>query len=84
MELIPGKSNTLDTVLYALEIIHKLFVLKLNYRHVMVCEDGKTVNILYKMKDKDRQEMEWLLVILGTWYLLKNHSTCLSRNMKMS
>ena len=84
LELIQGKPKTLDTALYALEIMHKLFVLKLNYRHVVVCRDGKTVNLLYKIKDEYGHEMEWLLVILGPWYLLKNISTYLSKNMNMS
>ena len=73
MDLIPGKPDSIDTLLYALSLLKELFVVKLGYIHVMVYEDGKTVNLLYKIKDEYGMEMSWLLVMLGTWHLLKDY-----------
>ena len=62
----------MDTVLYAVGLIKELFVEKLKYRYVMVCGDGKTVEILYKIKNEYGADMKWMLVMLGTWHLLKD------------
>ena len=37
----------------------------------MVCRDGKTANLLNTIKDDYGNEMSWLLIMLGTWHLLK-------------
>ena len=34
---------------------------------------SKTVKLLYQIKNKDGSEMEWMLVMLGTWHLLKDY-----------
>ena len=73
LELIPGKPDTLDTLLYALSLLKELFVEKLGFKHVMVCGDGKTVNLLNKIKDEYGKEMSWVLIMLGTWHLLKDY-----------
>ena len=73
MELIPGKPDTVVTLLYALDLIKDLFVGKLGYKQVMVCGDGKSVNLLYKIKDDYGTEMDWLLIMLGTWHLIKTY-----------
>ena len=58
LELIPGKPDSIDTLAYALDRIHELFVIKLSYRYVMVCGDGKTVELLYKIKYNYGVKME--------------------------
>ena len=39
----------------------------------MVCSNGKMVELLYWTKNKCGSEMKWMLVMLGTWHLLKNY-----------
>ena len=39
----------------------------------MVCDDGKTVELLYLIKNEFGSEMKCMLVILETWYLLKDY-----------
>ena len=40
---------------------------------MLVCGDGKTVNILHHIKDEYSTSMPWLLVVLGTWHLIKDY-----------
>ena len=39
----------------------------------MVCGDGKTVELLYKIKSDYDVKMEWLHIMLGSWHLIKNY-----------
>ena len=71
LELIPGPPDNVETILYALSLVKELFVGKLGHKKVVVCGDGKTVNVLYKIKDEYGSEMSWLIVMLGTWHMLK-------------
>ena len=50
LDLIPGKPDTLVTLLYTISLIREMFIEKLGYRQVMLCGDGKTVNLLYKIR----------------------------------
>ena len=50
-----------------------LRILHLAYKYVVVCDDGKTVNILYTIKDEYGTEMAWLLVMLRSWHLIKDY-----------
>ena len=51
LELIPDKPDSKDTLLYALDLIEKLFVKKLGYEYVVICGDGLTVNLFYQRMD---------------------------------
>ena len=73
LELIPGKSDIVETLLYAIVKIKKLFVDTLKYKYVMVCGDGKTVEMLYWIENEYGSEMKWMLVILETWHLLRDY-----------
>ena len=66
LELIPGKLDPIETVLYVIGKIKKLFVDSLKYKYVMVCGDGKTVKLLYRIKNEYGFKMKWMLVMLGT------------------
>ena len=61
----------IDTLVYALDKIHELFVIKLSYRYVMICGDGKTVELLYKIKSDYSVKIEWLHMF-GSWHLIKD------------
>ena len=39
----------------------------------MMCSNGKTVELLYRIKNECGSEMKWMLVMLGTWHLLKDY-----------
>ena len=67
-------------LVYALDKIHKLLVIKLSYRYVKVCGDGKTVELLYKIKSDYGVKMEWLHM-LGNWHLIKRLFTCISKKV---
>ena len=73
LELIPGKPDTIETVLYAIGKIKELFVDTLKYKYVMVCGDGKTVELLYRIKNEYGYEMKWMLVMSETWHLLNDY-----------
>ena len=73
LELIPGKPDSIDTLVYALDKIHELFVIKLSYRYVVVYGNGKTVELLYKIKSDYGVKMEWLHIMLGSWHLIKDY-----------
>ena len=62
----------IDTLVYALDKIHELFVIKLSYRYVMVCGDGEMVELLYKIKSDYSVKIEWLHM-LGSWHLIKDY-----------
>ena len=49
LELIPVKTDSIDMLVYALDKIYEFFVIKLSY-YVMVCGDGKTAKLFYKIK----------------------------------
>ena len=51
LELIPDRPDSKDTLMI-LSRIEKMIVNKLRYKHVLVCGDGKTVNILHQIKDE--------------------------------
>ena len=72
LERILGKPDTIETV-YMIDKIKELFVGNLKYKYVMVCDDGKTVELLYLIKNEFGSEMKCMLVILETWYLLKDY-----------
>ena len=71
LELIPDRPDSKDTIMMALTQIEEIFVKKLKYKHVMVCGDGKTVNVLHAIKDE--YHFSWLLVMLGSWHLIKDY-----------
>ena len=73
LELITGKPDLIDTLVYALDKIHELLVIKLSYHYVTVCGDGKTVELLYKVKSDYGVKMEWLHIMLGSWHLIKDY-----------
>ena len=73
LELIPGKPDTIETVLYAIGKIKELFVDTLKYKYVMACGDGKTVELLYRIKNEYGYEMKWMLVMSETWHLLNDY-----------
>ena len=73
LELIPGKPDITETVLYEIGKIKELFIDTLKYKYVMVCGNEKTVELLYRMKNEYGSEMKWMLVMLGTWHLLKDY-----------
>ena len=70
LKLITDKPGLIDMLVYALDKIHKLLVIKLSYHYVKVCGDGKTVELLYKIKSDYGVKMEWLHM-LGNWHLIK-------------
>ena len=72
LELIPGKPDLIDTLVYAPDKIHELFVIKLSYHYVMVCSDGKMVELLYEIKSDYGVKMEWMRIMLGSWHLIKD------------
>ena len=82
LELIPGKPDNIDTIQYALTLIKELFIDKLGYKYVVVCGDGKTVNILYTIEDEYGTEMAWLLVMLGSWHLIKDSLGVFLKSMR--
>ena len=73
LELIPEKPNSKDTLLHALFKIEDLFVLKLGYKYVVVCGDGLTVQMLYKIQDEYGTSLKWLQIMLGTWHTMKDY-----------
>ena len=73
LDLIPGKPDTLETLLYTLSLIKEIFVKRLGFKQIMLCGDGKTVNLLYKIKDDHGKAMSWLEIMLGTWHLIKDY-----------
>ena len=73
LELITGKPDLIDILVYALDKIHELFVIKLSYHYVTVSGDGKTVELLYKVKSDYGVKMEWLHIMLGSWHLIKDY-----------
>ena len=73
LELIPGKPDTVEIMLYAIVKIKELFVDTLKYKYVMVCGDGKTVEMLYWIENEHGSEMKLMLVMLETWHLLKDY-----------
>ena len=70
LELIPGMPDSIDTLAYALDKIHELFVIKLGYRYVM---DGKTVELFYKIRSGYGVKMEWLHIMSGSWHLIEDY-----------
>ena len=60
LEIIPEKPNCQDILLDALFKIERLLVLKLGYKEVIVCGDGLTVQMLYKIQDEYGSSMGWL------------------------
>ena len=72
LKLITDKPGLIDMLVYALDKIHKLLVIKLSYHYVKVCGDGKTVELLYKIKSDYGVKMEWLHM-LGNWHLIKDY-----------
>ena len=73
LELIPGKLDSVDMLVYALDKIHEFFVIKLSYYYVMVWGECKTVELLYKIKSDYGVKMEWLYIMLGSWHLIKDY-----------
>ena len=73
LELILGKPDSIDMPVYPLDKMYEIFVIKLSCRYVMVCRDDKTVELLYKTKSDYSVKMEWLHIMLGSWYLIKEY-----------
>ena len=72
LERILGKADTTENV-YVIGKIKEFFFDNLKYKYVMVCDDGKTVELLHLIKNEFGSEMKCMLVILETWYLLKDY-----------
>ena len=60
-------------LVYAVDNIQELFVTKLSYHYVMLCGDGKTIELLCKIKSDYGVKMEWLHIMLGSWHLIKDY-----------
>ena len=84
LELMQGKPDLIYTLVYALDKIHELFVIKLSYHFVMTCGDGKTVELLYKIKSDYGVKMEWLYIMLGSWHLIKEFLHVFMKSIKIS
>ena len=55
----------------------------MGFQYVVVCGDGKTVNILYKIKDEYGENMSWLVVMLGSWHMMKSYLEVFFKSMRM-
>ena len=84
LELMSGKPDLIYTLVYVLDKIHELFVIKLSYHFVMACGDGKTVELLYKIKSDYGVKMEWLYIMLGSWHLIKDYLHVFMKSIKIS
>ena len=72
----------IDMLTHALDKIHELFVIKVNYQYVMVFRDRKMVELFSKIKSDYGVAMEWLHM-LGSWHLIKDYLHVFLKNTKI-
>ena len=72
LEVIPGKPDNKDTIMYALNRLEDLFIFKLGYRKLIISGDAKVYDVIWKIKAEYGSSMDWIEIVLGTWHTLRD------------
>ncbi|CAC5395272.1 KIF4 [Mytilus coruscus] len=68
-----------DTVKHSLEILHQNLNVGQDINHLVVVGDGKTYDLLVKLKGEYGSELDWVLPFPGDWHILKNYQRMLMK-----
>ncbi|CAC5411600.1 unnamed protein product [Mytilus coruscus] len=77
LSLLDEQCDNKDTVKHSLEILHQNLNVGQDINHLVVVGDGKTYDLLVKLKGEYGSELDWVLPFPGDWHILKNYRGCL-------
>ncbi|CAC5411991.1 unnamed protein product [Mytilus coruscus] len=79
LSLLDEQCDNKDTVKHSLEILHQNLNVGQDINHLVVVGDGKTYDLLVKLKGEYGSELDWVLPFPGDWHILKNYQRMLMK-----
>ncbi|CAG2242063.1 unnamed protein product [Mytilus edulis] len=71
--LLNEHADSKETLKTILDTLHQDFKIGRELKHLVVVGDGKTYDLLVKLKLELKDDLSWLLPFPGDWHILKNY-----------
>ncbi|CAG2218428.1 unnamed protein product [Mytilus edulis] len=71
--LLNEQADSKETLKTILDTLHQDFKIGRELKHLVVVGDGKTYDLLVKLKLELKDDLSWLLPFPGDWHILKNY-----------
>ncbi|CAC5360384.1 unnamed protein product [Mytilus coruscus] len=71
--LLNEQADSKETLKTILDKLHQDFKIGRELKHLMMVGDGKTYDLLVKLKLELKDDLSWLLPFPGDWHILKNY-----------
>ncbi|CAG2218346.1 unnamed protein product [Mytilus edulis] len=71
--LLNEQADSKETLKTILDTLHQDFKIGRELKHLVMVGDGKTYDLLVKLKLELKDDLSWLLPFPGDWHILKNY-----------